>query len=526
MKCPKCGKEYKENSLRGNSRNECPFCNSNFEQSEREKEDIRNIIKNIVEQYGVDVLYNTNRTNALLMDLAPRMEKERKLIVMAMKEGIVPQLMKITNETKEYQQIIINRCINQLVESIWITKTAARYAVMVLAGAAGITIVENYDDIAGNETDKCKTQTEESISSDKILTKEDEITSQDAVVYALKNCHTIGYKALAANKDIQQLILPKNITTIYPKAFLNCIHLKKMILPQDIKNIGECAFEGCSQLEKIEIEEGKNFKVINGILIDKVHKKTLRAENDSRKEEIEIVNGIVTIGKKTFDRTPVKCIKIPRTTESIEENAFYRTENLERIEVDSGNLYFSSRNGVLFNKTSSVLVKYPQGKKNIGYYLEDRVEAIGVRAFSCVWNIQSITFNSSLKTIGNRAFEYCTNVENIMLPGNLEVIGERAFQYCEKLRSIMLSRNIREIGDCAFYHCTSLESISVPRMVEIIGNYAFANCKNLKIVTVQEHISFIGDGAVLGCNDIEIRIKNNPYMETYCRVRGMKFVCL
>ena len=36
--------------------------------------------------------------NALLMDYAPYSSKERKLVVMVMREGVVPQLMKIANE--------------------------------------------------------------------------------------------------------------------------------------------------------------------------------------------------------------------------------------------------------------------------------------------------------------------------------------------------------------------------------------------------------------------------------------------
>ena len=69
----------------------------------------------------------------------------------------------------------------------------------------------------------------------------------------------------------------------------------------------------------------------------------------------------------------------------------------------------------------------------------------------------------------------------------------------------------------------SLETISIPKNVKKIGNLAFANCKKLKTMTVQDNLSFVGDGAFVGCEGIEILIKNNSYMETYCRSRGIKF---
>ncbi len=521
MRCPKCGKERNESNSIANHAYICPSCGDSFSGAGNDREDIKEIIKKLVEQYGVEVLENINRMNALLMDYAPHSDKERKLVVMVMREGIVTQLMKAADENENIQKLKINRCVNQLVESIWITETAAKYAVSVLATAIGIKFgvdindqaVEEQHDLAGKVSN----------STEKILTKEDRVTSEDAIQYALKDSAAIGYKAFAANSSIKHLVLPKNVRAVYPKAFLNCINLSSITLPREIKSIGICAFEGCSSLTKIEIADGQYYRVIEGVLIDKINKKALRVENDASKEKVNIVNGVLTICKKAFDRCPVKCIGIPTSVEYIEENAFFLTQNLERFEVDSKNTNFKVYDGVLHNRAASILVKYPQGKKDIGYYLEDTVKEIGMQAFSCAQNIQTITFNSSLKIVGNRAFEYCTNIENIMLPGNVEIIGDRAFQYCEKMRSVMLSVNIQEIGDSAFYNCISLETISIPKNVRKIGNLAFTNCNKLKTITVQENIAFVGDGAFAGCEGVVILIKNNPYMETYCRSRGIKF---
>lgn len=520
MKCPKCGKEFNESNSIASNTFICPFCAGNFGRDGSEKEDIKEIFKSLIELHGVALLDDIRKTNALLMDYAPHSDKERKLVVMALREGVSIQLTKVVNEDETVRQERINKCVKQLMDSVWITETAARYAVLVLAGALGMQVEIH----KGEQEQRAQSDVRhEESGTSKILTKEAGISSEDAIAYALRECDVIGYKALAANTNIRHLVLPAGVKYVYPKAFLNCINLSKISIPGDIRGIGRCAFEGCSSLERIEITDGVNYRVVDGVLIDKVNKLALRAENDGSKETVRIVNGISTICKKAFERSKVKCIGIPMSVSRIEENAFFLTQNLERFEVDPKNNEFRALDGVLHDRKAKVLVMYPQGKNSTGYFLEDTVEEIGLQAFSCAQNLQSITFTGALKRIGNKAFEYCVSLENVMLPGNVEIIGDRAFQYCEKMRGIMLSRNIQEIGDCAFYNCISLETVSVPKNVTKIGNLAFANCKKMRTVTVQENVTFVGDGAFSGCDNVELQIKNNTYMENYCRSRGIKF---
>lgn len=528
MKCPKCEKECNESNSIASNAYICPFCGHKFSQNGDERKNVNQVIKNLVEVYGIEILEDSNRMNALLMDYIPHSDKERKLIILVIREGIVSLLRKIMNDTKENQKFGLNKCVRQLVENLWITETAAKYAVTILATIIGINVDFATDEQVSQEQAYSLREDSTKNFFGKIFTKEiaGRIKSEDEMCSVLKEYVAIGYKAFAANVNIKQLELPTNINVIYPKAFLNCIHLCRITLPEELKNIGTCAFEGCSKLEKIDIIDGFNYKVIDGVLIDKMNKRALRVENDTSKTVVKIANGVSIICKKAFERSPVKCIVIPMSVKQIEENAFFLTQHLERFEVDVRNSNFKGIDGVLHNKKESILVRYPQGKKNVGYYLEDTVVEIGTQAFSCVYAIQAVTFTGSLKKIGNKAFEYCMNLENLVLPGNVEIIGDRAFQYCEKMRSIMLSKSIQEIGDCAFFNCVSLETISIPKSVSKIGNLAFANCYNLKRIIIQENVSFVGDGAFVGCKDVEIHIKNNSYMETYCRTREIKFMIM
>ena len=137
MKCPKCGKIWSEFNNIDSNTYICPYCGNNFASDGEVREDISQILKKMVEDFGKDVLLDVNRTNALLMDYAPHSEKERKLIVMVMKEGILSKLLCLTDKTDDEKKFGINKCIKQLISDIWITEVAARYAITVLANAVG-----------------------------------------------------------------------------------------------------------------------------------------------------------------------------------------------------------------------------------------------------------------------------------------------------------------------------------------------------------------------------------------------------
>lgn len=512
MKCPKCGKIWNQRNTITSDIYICPYCRDNFSADGQERENISLVFKKIVDDYGDRIVEDVDRLNALLMDYAPHSDKERKLIIMAIREGVADKLLKLVNATADMQQDGIRRCVNLLVSEIWITEIAAEYVIAVISNGIGINA-----EIGSIETNFCDQRITDT------LIKTMDLSSMELIYSRLKKCKTIGYKAFASNTMLTELIVPDTITAIYPRAFLNCRNLRKISLPYSIKLIGNRIFEGCIHLEDIEVTDNTVFKVVNGVLIDKVSKKTLRALNNEEIDVVEIADGIRCIAVKTFDNCQVKCISIPMTVIMIEKDAFYLTTKLEEFVVDPKNKMFGTKDGVLHERNGKVLVRYPQGRKNVSYYIEDSVEKIEEKAFSRAIYLQTVTFNRNLRIIGKNSFEYCYSIENLILPNGIETIEDRAFQYCRNLRGAMLSNKIKEIGDCAFYNCSSLETISIPQKVERIGNFAFAFCKKLKHVVIQENVTFMGDGVFLECNSIEIFIRNNIYIEAYCQSRNIKY---
>lgn len=485
---------------------------------------VQDVLKKMVDDYGLEIFFNASKVNALLMDLVPRAVKERKLLTAVLKENVSKWLIRELNEGHMEKKVIMESCKEQLVSELLITDDAAQYAVDTIVFSIGTTrLLASADKNLETEKQEADGMDTSCLLASPIKTS---IEQGENPGEKLKNCSVIGYKALASHMELEELILPEQIEKISQKAFLNCVNLKKIGIPSSIKTIAHNAFDGCFRLEEIRLLESMNYVVSDGLLIDKKEKILIRAENRQDKNSYYVPFGVESIRRKAFEWCNIKRVFIPETIKNIETNAFYLTCELENIFVEKENLYFSSLDGVLHNKNRTVLLKYPQGRKEFHYMLESSVKEVANQAFSYSKALTDITLTYNLKKIGYKAFEYCVHLESITMPRNIEEIKEGAFQNCCKIKCVMLPGNIKEISDFTFQNCTSLEHISIPRMVVRIGHLAFAECKSIKTITIQDHVCFIGNEAFRGCDNVKIIIKNNEYVKRYCQSHKILFQLL
>ena len=140
--------------------------------------------------------------------------------------------------------------------------------------------------------------------------------------------------------------------------------------------------------------------------------------------------------------------KIPNEVISIESSALTKYSNLEKINVDEGNLHFVSIEGILFTKDLTNLIRYPPKNQCNKYCIPESVTTIGKYAFSDCTNLITITIPTSVTTIGEYAFYECSNLTTITIPTSVTTIGKYAFSNCSNLTSIGITTdetNILEI---------------------------------------------------------------------------------
>ncbi len=98
--------------------------------------------------------------------------------------------------------------------------------------------------------------------------------------------------------------------------------------------------------------------------------------------QIIFPNTLKSICSTAFYRcSNLKHISIPSNVCYIGENPFFRCSSLIDISVAENNQYYSSIDGILYDKSASMLLAYPEGCQNDFYSVPQSVVSINTSAF-------------------------------------------------------------------------------------------------------------------------------------------------
>ena len=254
---------------------------------------------------------------------------------------------------------------------------------------------------------------------------------------------SIGDFAFSGCFNLGNIIIPDSVTTIGEFAFASCLSFTDIVIPDSVTNIGTCAF-GNLALKSITLPD--NLTSIPDYMFFECYELA----------EIVIPDSVTSIGLCAFAWCPIKEITIPENVSSIGEAALGCCFELTTITVDEKNEFYTSYNGVLFNKDMTQLVAYPSGITEGVYVIPEGVIDIAYGAF-----------------VNN------ANLTGIVIPYGVTEIGKHAFSECENLTDVTIPDSVTVIDTNAFYGCISLESITIPNSVTNIGSGAFAACSSL-----------------------------------------------
>ncbi len=183
--------------------------------------------------------------------------------------------------------------------------------------------------------------------------------------------------------------------------------------------------------------------------------------------------------------THIKEIYISQNVNKIEIWAFVQSSQLENIIVDPQNPYFTSINGILYDKEVKRLIVCPPGSKETRITIPQTVQNIVGCAFHYCNNVRNVQLPDNIKYIDDNTFRGCRHLYHIQMPANLQLIGNHAFADCG-LKNLELPESLCEIGNYAFENCTKLRSITIPKNVTHFGENIFKN-HSLLLVNVHEH---------------------------------------
>lgn len=213
------------------------------------------------------------------------------------------------------------------------------------------------------------------------------------------------------------------------------------------------------------------------------------------------INGspVTKIGDMAFSGcTDVTSLTFSGNIKALGENTTLNS-GIRSIAVYDENPYFSSSDGVLFNKDKTEIVIYPPAKESSSYKMPQTVVTVGENAFINCLNLTRIEIPQSVTEIKRSAFSGCGSLSDINIPKSVTVIGDSAFSYCSVLKSVVIPQGVTEISNGLFSGCYSLESVTIPDSVTSIGNGSFSDNYCLAKLDIPESVTSISDYAFMSC---------------------------
>lgn len=280
--------------------------------------------------------------------------------------------------------------------------------------------------------------------------------------------------------------------------------LENVILPETLEVIGMKAFEYCSNLKTINIADCINLTTIG---IDAF----LNCSSLLLEEIDWVISSNIYIALNAFvGCNSIRSLEFTENVTDISTSALASLGVLNSITVSSENQYFSSENGILYDKNKTEIILYPKGKTATSFTIPSTVTSVGDYAFYNCSNLTEIILPSNLLTIEGHAFEGCNNLVSINLPNTITDISHNAFQNCSGLTEVVLPSKLTIINTQLFSGCNNLVSVNIPDGVTTIGSFAFSGCSSLKSIDLPDCVTNIENGAFSRCSSLtEFRMPAN-----------------
>ena len=296
----------------------------------------------------------------------------------------------------------------------------------------------------------------------------------------------------------------KKVTEIGDSAFKGCTELTSITIPDGVIGIGNNAFSGCTSLETVTIPASVTY-VGNSAFYGCTSLKS-----------VTVPESVTYIGGYAFAECySLKYADIPANVTGIGASPFYNCRSLENINTDEANKWYTTVDGVLYDKDKTELINYPAGKKDSSYVIPEGIRTIREKAFYGCLNLCELTIPDSVTEIESGAFECSSLISdeygtikyvdgwvvgsghtaNVVLKDGTRGIAFEAFSGDGIIEKVTMPDTVKYINGCAFENCTNLSEVLLSSSLENIERGAFLNCSNLADIVIPDSVISITSDA-------------------------------
>ena len=239
---------------------------------------------------------------------------------------------------------------------------------------------------------------------------------------------SLGESVFSECKGLLTVKLPSSMKKIPKKAFNMCYSLTSIFSESVIEEFGESCFESCYALHNVQVGVGTktissnaflNCRGLDGVL------------------DLSTVSSLASNAfQNSFNITGVKLSNI-----NFNLSTFSGCSKIASYEVSPDSSYYKTVDGVLYNKSMTILYRYPCEKTDESFTIPDTVTEISSDAFNNAYHIANININKKLTKIGANAFKG-TGIEFFYFPDTVTYIGSSALADCPNLQWVVISENV------------------------------------------------------------------------------------
>lgn len=310
MKCENCGKELVFTDAI------CTDCKKlvrqNVEGFGHTKEIIAKI-KEIVNEYGLMVVVDEMKFNALMQDFIPIYDQERGLLMKMLNAGILGVLLGDKN-----RDMAITKAKGIMLQKLFLSENAAEFVIVCFTYMLGWPYLSPLKQKEAEDLAREKSEAEEKERFRPINIDRQVFSRGDAIKYRLSSNVTIpeGFTKIDSFcfdkfNFMRSIKLPSSMLCIGEFAFSECKHLRGITIPPTLRIIKQGAFSQCVKLTVLGIPDG-----------------VLEIESNTfsfckNLEAVEIPESVGSIGASAFlGCEKLRRLSLPDSIKFIDEDAF------------------------------------------------------------------------------------------------------------------------------------------------------------------------------------------------------------
>ena len=291
---------------------------------------IKHAFRQMVQQYGEEILDNKDQFVSIMNDTIPEFEKERRLFRTVLNQNLLG-----TMRREDSKKIAIMKAREYMTNELFLADSAVEFVLICFT----FMMDWDYESPAPQEVQAAAaaipaaaapTPTSVPKAADKAKAAAPAVTEQR--IYDAKTASRSRWKNTVKVDDgytnldafcfdgfgfLKTVTLPNSLIVIGEFAFSECKRLKTIDLPPHIKRIGRGAFQSCSRLTMLRIPDG----------VTEIEENTFAFCQGL--EVLELPKTISSIGSEAFQScVSLKSLFLTDSVKYIEENAFEMCPNL------------------------------------------------------------------------------------------------------------------------------------------------------------------------------------------------------